>query len=154
MWKDRREQSCLEKLPRKFQALTLGDFERVVGFFVAFSRLRRSSQRKEPVAPENHALHTDLGDQRWPRTRTPSNTAGNPPANLPASRPALGTTAPRRVPRLQQIMIDARFVDSLDRRIRIGIRCQQYALRFRIDWRAPYSEIRHTHFRHALGRQQ
>ena len=56
----------------------------------------------------------------------------------------------RRIPRLQQIILDLHFVDGSDRGIGIGVRGEQHALRFRIQLHRFGEEGHAGHLGHAL----
>src|SRR5262245_47497667 len=60
----------------------------------------------------------------------------------------------RRVPRLEQVMMDARVIDGLNGRVGIGVSRQQDALRFRIEVYGSADKIDAAHFRHALVSKQ
>ena len=59
-----------------------------------------------------------------------------------------------RIPRFQQVMMNARFVDSLDRRVRVGVGCEEHPPCFRIDCERLIQKFDTIHFGHALVRQQ
>ncbi len=61
----------------------------------------------------------------------------------------------RRIPRLQQVMMQLDFVDRLNGRVGIGVGCQQYAAGVGIDLHGLGQELDAVHLRHAMiGQQQ
>jgi hypothetical protein len=55
-----------------------------------------------------------------------------------------------RIPRFEEIMMNARLINGLNGGVRVGVCSEQNAFRFRINVDGPADEIHAAHFRHAL----
>ena len=60
----------------------------------------------------------------------------------------------RRVPRLQEVMMDFGLVDGANRRVSIGVGREQDAFRVRINLHGSAEEFHAGHFRHSLVNQE
>ena len=95
-------------------------------------------------------------DQRWPTTRTP------PSSSTCSRRQSLKQVVEHRVepllgriPRLQQVVVEAEVVDRLDRDVGVGVRGEQHELRLGRVRTRLLEELDAGHLRHALvGRDQ